>query len=255
MLKLGIVTYNIAKDWTIEEILANCTEAGIQGVELRTTHAHGVEVSLSPEERESIKKRFDDSPIELAGLGGTFEYHSVDKAEVRRNIEGTKEYALLARDVGAGGIKVRPNGLQTDAGVPAGTTLRQIGKALDECAAFAFEIGVQIRLEIHGNETSRIPNIRRILDYVDNNNLRLCWNCNQSDLLDGGIGANFSLVSDRIGFVHMHDLCLPEYPWRRFLSLLKESGYEGYCCAEIPYSTDPIRLLQYYRALFYAYLD
>ena len=44
-LKLGIVTYNIAKDWDIPTIIANLTEAGFDAVELRTTHKHGVEPS------------------------------------------------------------------------------------------------------------------------------------------------------------------------------------------------------------------
>src|SRR4029077_8326186 len=34
-LKLGIVTYNIAKDWDIPTIIANLTEAGFDAVELR----------------------------------------------------------------------------------------------------------------------------------------------------------------------------------------------------------------------------
>ena len=46
-MKLGLVTYNMAKDWDIPTIINNCTETGFEGVELRTTHAHKVEVSLS----------------------------------------------------------------------------------------------------------------------------------------------------------------------------------------------------------------
>src|ERR1700754_40275 len=49
-MKVGIVTYNIAKDWDVPTIIKNCTEAKIQGVELRTSHAHGVEVKLSKDQ-------------------------------------------------------------------------------------------------------------------------------------------------------------------------------------------------------------
>ena len=44
---LGLVTYNLAKDWDLATIIQNCQESGFEGVELRTTHAHGVEVELS----------------------------------------------------------------------------------------------------------------------------------------------------------------------------------------------------------------
>ena len=43
-LKLGTVTYNIAKDWDLPTLIKNLTEAGFDGVELRTTHKHGVEI-------------------------------------------------------------------------------------------------------------------------------------------------------------------------------------------------------------------
>src|SRR5688572_7449939 len=64
-MRLGMVTYNLGKDWDIPTIIKNCTEAKFQGVELRTTHKHGVEVSLSKAERNEVMQRFQDSPVEL----------------------------------------------------------------------------------------------------------------------------------------------------------------------------------------------
>jgi len=157
-MKLGLVTYNMAKDWDIDTIAKMCNLTGFQGVELRTTHAHGVEISLNAEERKTVKQKFADSGIELVGLGSVFEYHSTNAAEVRKNIIDTKEYTILARDVGAPGIKVRPNGLPD--GVPVEKTLEQIGVALRECGEFARDYGVQVRLEVHGGGTSYPPNIR-----------------------------------------------------------------------------------------------
>ena len=46
-LKIGLMTYLLGKDWDINTIIQNCSEAKFEHVELRTTHAHGVEVSLS----------------------------------------------------------------------------------------------------------------------------------------------------------------------------------------------------------------
>src|SRR5213594_3370953 len=64
-MKLGIVTYNIAKDWDLATIIKNCSEARFQGVELRTGHAHHVEVNLNKEQRAEVKQRFHDAPVEL----------------------------------------------------------------------------------------------------------------------------------------------------------------------------------------------
>src|SRR5262245_44050479 len=46
---LGIVTYNIAAEWDVPTILKVCKEVGLFAVELRTTHKHGVEPTISPE--------------------------------------------------------------------------------------------------------------------------------------------------------------------------------------------------------------
>ena len=100
-MKLGLVTYNMAKDWDIPTLIERCVETGFAGVELRTTHAHGVEVELSASERAAVKQQFADSSIEIAGLGSAFDYHAADAEVVRQNIEGTKVYSQLAADVGA----------------------------------------------------------------------------------------------------------------------------------------------------------
>ena len=250
-LRLGTVTYNIAKDWDVPSLIRHLTEAGFEAVELRTTHRHGVEIALSPAARAEVRARFADSPVKIGGLGTTCEYHSPDPAVVRRNVEETKAWVTLARDVGSPSVKVRPNGLP--ASVPEDKTLEQIGRALAECGAFAREHGVTIQLEVHGDGTSRVPRIRRMLDHAGNHpGVKVCWNSNPTDLLDGGFDANFRLVRDQIGQVHMRDL-FEDYPWRSLMAALAALKFDGYCFAEIPESSDPVRVLKYFRGLFRAY--
>ena len=215
-MKLGIVTYNIAKDWDVATILKNCTEAKLQGVELRTTHKHGVEVTLNKEQRADVKKRFRDSPVELMGLGSALDYHTPDQAKLRHDIAATKEYIVLAQDVGATGVKVRPNGLPE--GVPVEKTLEQIGKSLREVGEFAADHGQQIRLEVHGKDTSLVPNIKAMLDIADHKSVGACWNSNQTDLAGQGFEHNFELIKNRIFVVHMRDLYLDEYPFRKLMT-------------------------------------
>jgi sugar phosphate isomerase/epimerase len=251
-LKLGIVTYNIAKDWDIPTIIKNLTDVGFDGVELRTTHKHGVEITLPAAARADVRKQFEASAVKIGGLGTTCEFHAPDPGVVRKNIDETKEWVKLAKDIGSPSVKVRPNGLRKD--VPEDQTLEQIGKALAECGAFARDNGIVIQLEVHGPETQRVPRIRKILDYGGNHpNVRACWNSNQTDLLDGGFDANFKLLRNQIGQVHMRDLSLEEYPWKQLVSSLAAMKFPGYCFAEIPESPDAVRVLGYFKALFRAY--
>ncbi len=250
-MKLGTVTYNLAETWDVPTIIKNCEAAGFQGVELRTGHKHGVEVSLSKAERAEVKKRFADSKVELMGLGSAFDFHTPDQQKLRKDIDATKEYILLAQDVGATGVKVRPNGLPKE--VPVEKTLEQIGRSLRELGDFGKERGRVIRLEVHGTGTSLLPNIKRILDFADHPNVGACWNSNPTDLDGAGFDANFDLVKGRIVSVHLRDIYLEDYPFRKLFARLNESNYSGYCLAEIPPSADPVRVMRYFRALWLAY--
>jgi len=249
-LKIGAVTYNIAKDWDVPTIIKNFTEVGLDGVELRTTHAHGVELSLSPTQRGEVRKRFEDSPVRLAGLGTICEYHSPDQSVVQRNIEETKQWIQLARDLGCPSVKVRPNGLPKD--VPEERTLEQIGHSLKACGPAAVDAGVRIQVEVHGAETQRIPRMKKMLDHADMHpGVWICWNSNPTDLLDGGLERNFALLEDRIGQVHMRDLYVEEYPWQRLIQLLQDMKFDGYSFAELGQeSTDGVRVLRYFRGMF-----
>jgi sugar phosphate isomerase/epimerase len=252
-LKTGAVTYNIAKDWDLETIRRNLTAAGIDAVELRTTHAHGVEISLPPAARRDVRARFADGPVRLASLGTTCEYHAEDPARLRAQIEETKAWVQLAADVGAASVKVRPNGLRAD--VPPEASLEQIGRALAECSRAAADLDVRIQLEVHGPNTSRVPAIHRILQHAgEPAALWVCWNSNQADLEDGGLEANFRLVQHRIGQVHMRDLYIEEYPWRRLVQLLHGIRFDGYCYAELGESScDGVRVLKYFKGMLRAF--
>lgn len=250
-MKLGTVSYNLAMDWDIPTIIKNCTEAKFEGVELRTSHKHGVEVTLSKDQRAEVKKRFADSPVALVSLGSAFDYHTPDQAKLKKDIAATKDYLVLAHDVGAAGIKVRPNGLPKE--VPVEKTLEQIGRSLRELGEFAAGHGQKLFLEVHGGGTSLLPNIRKIMDVSAHPNVGVCWNSNATDLAGDGFDHNFNLVKKQIFTVHMRDLYLEDYPFRKLLTALNDSGYTGFCFAEIPASTDPVRVMQYYRSLWLAY--
>lgn len=249
-LKIGAVTYNIAKDWDVPTIIKNFTAAGLDGVELRTTHAHGVELSLTPAQRTEVRKQFEGSTVKIAGLGTTCEYHSPDPAVVRKNIEETKQWVQLAKDLGCPSVKVRPNGLPK--GVPEEKTLEQIGRSLRECGQAATEAGVRIQLEVHGAETQRIPRIVKMLTYADRHpGFWICWNSNPTDLMDGGFDKNFALLKSRIGQVHMRDLYVEEYPFQRLINNLQAMKFDGYCFAELgDVSSDGLRVLKYWRGMF-----
>jgi len=252
-LKLGLMSYTLAKDWDIDTIIKNCKETGFEHIELRTTHAHGVEVTIGKEKRQEVRQRFEDAGLKIS-LASGFAYHYPDAARLRKEIEGTKEYVLLAQDVGARGFRVFPNALPGGEGIPEEQTMRQIGKALAEVCPFAHDHGVKIALEVHGRGTNIVGRVKQMIDYAECPYAYVNWNCDANDAKGPGLDANFASVKDRIANVHMHEL-FENYPYRRLFELLRQAGYDGYCDAEIPASQEPIRLMKYYRATFLALQD
>ena len=250
-MQLGIVTYNIAKDWDLPTIIKRLEALKYRGIELRTSHAHKVEVDLTEAQRREVRKRFENSSVKLAGLGSAFEYQASDPAVVKQNVEGTKEYIRLAHDLGALGVKVRPNGVPRGADLDA--TFRQIGRALHEVGEYGAGYGVEIRVEVHGGITQLVPNLAKIIRYADHPNVYVCWNSNSTDVVNGSLRETFALVGPKIREVHLRDLTDEQYPWRELFALLDRQGFEGFTLAEIAESTDPERVLRYFRALWLAY--
>jgi sugar phosphate isomerase/epimerase len=269
--KLGLVTYNLAKDWDIDTIIKNCEETGFEGVELRTTHKHGVEISLEKGQRAEVKQRFAASRVRLMSMGTTCEFESPDPAVVEKNIEETRRWCELAQDLGCVGVKVRPNGFPK--GVPEDKTLDQIGHALARCGDIARDHGVEIWMEVHGPGTMLPHNAHHILSVANHPAVGACWNSNDTDVVDGSVKPSFDLLKPWIRSCHINELCrtlspwgsaltiaptvkpgfpqwLKPYPWRELFTLLRGIGFDRYTYAEVPESCEPIRFMHYYRALW-----
>lgn len=230
-MKLGLVTYQWAKDWDLPTLIANCTKTGVLGVELRTEHAHGVETKLTAAQRKEVRKMFADSPVTCLGYGANFEYHSPDPARLRSNIEQTKEYIKLCKDIGATGIKVKPNDLP--AGVEKEKTIAQIASALNEVGKFALDYDQLVRVEVHGNKTQELPVMKAIFDQVTGKNVKICWNCNDQDLLPPGLEGNFNSVKKWFGdTVHIRELNVGNYPYQQLFDLFTGIDYNGWILLE-----------------------
>ena len=134
-MRYGLVTYQWGKDWDLPTLIENCTRSICLGVELRTTHAHGVETTLNKDQRREVSKRFADSPVVLVGIGSNERFDNPDPAVVTQAIERSKEFVVLSHDVGGSGVKVKPDRFYDD--VPREKTIEQIGRALNELGSFA----------------------------------------------------------------------------------------------------------------------
>lgn len=249
-IKLGLVTYLWGKDWDVPTLIKNCRDTGIQGVELRVEHAHNVTPELNAAQRLAVRKQFADSPVQLVGLGTNQQFDFVDQDRLRASVERAKEFIRLSADVGGSGVKVKPNALHKD--VPTEKTLAQISEALNELARYGAELGQQIRLEVHGEETQELPAIRTIMDGATHPNATICWNCNPQDLNGKGFDYNFNLVKNRFGATcHVRELDRTDYPYQALLTGLVKMNYTGWVLLECHTNpADKVTSMREQRAVF-----
>jgi sugar phosphate isomerase/epimerase len=226
----GLVTYMWGADWDLPTMLANCQKSNVLGVELRTTHAHKVEPTLSDAERAEVAKKFGDAGVTCVGIGSDERFDNPDPAVVKKAIEKSKEFIRLSHDIGGSGVKVKPDRFWPN--VPREKTIEQIGKALNELGEYAAGFGQQVRLEVHG-QCAELPTIKAIMAIATDENVGICWNSNKQDLTGDGLAANFNLVRDRWGSTcHIHELESPDYPFQELFDLLVKSKWEGWLLME-----------------------
>lgn len=254
LMAYGLVTYQWAKDWDLPTLISNCQKAEVLGVELRTTHKHGVEPSLNEKQREEVRGRFADSGITLVGIGSNERYDDPNPDVVKKAIDATKEFIRLSHDVGGSGVKVKPDSFHKE--VPREKTIEQIGRSLNEVGEYGAGFGQQVRLEVHG-QCDELPTIKAILDVADHSNVAICWNSNPDDLKGEGLEHNFKLVRDRFGAtLHVRRLDDPGYPWEQLINLLVKSDYNGWVMLEdsnLP--AEPIAALAQQRKLFQSLVE
>jgi sugar phosphate isomerase/epimerase len=232
--KLGIVTYNVPAMWDLPTILKVCKEVGIAAVECRTTHKHGVEPSLTADQRKDVKKQFADSGIVFWGCGSVCEFHAADPAVVKKNIEECKKFVDLVKDIGGRGVKVRPNGVPKDADPQK--TFEQIGKALIECGKAAENAGIDIWVEVHGPVTQIPKNMKSIMEACGHKSVGVTWNSNAADVEKGSVAASFELLKPWIRSCHINDLendASGKYPYRELFKLLRGIAYDRYTMCEV----------------------
>jgi sugar phosphate isomerase/epimerase len=248
-MSFGLVTYMWAADWDVPTLLANCKKTNVLGVELRTTHKHGVEPSLDDAQREAVRKQFALAGVTLVGIGSNERYDHPDPADLKKAIQATKDFIRLSHDIGGSGVKVKPDSFHKD--IPREKTIEQIGKALNELGEYGAGFGQQIRLEVHG-QCAELPTIKAILDIATDENVYICWNSNPQDLLGDGLEKNFNLVRKRFGeTVHIHELETKSYPWQQLFNLLVKSDYAGWLLLEAASKRDDrVAALAEQRALF-----
>jgi len=227
-------------DATLPQLVDYAVGAGYDTLEVRLDKQDNI-CGLTKEELPLILLQEKGVSILDLGTGVSLTDYQPEK------IADAKRCAELAAFVGAKGIRlfvgahVRTLDETPDQNIPG------IIQAVDEIAAFAAPLGVEVWLELH-SWFSTGKNMKLILDEIREKNVKLIWDVIHSVEFGESPEETMALVGDYVAHVHIKDGRKPrdpaQYRWQltahgegelptgKVLQLLKKAGYEGYLSLE-----------------------
>ncbi|HET6487677.1 MAG TPA: sugar phosphate isomerase/epimerase family protein [Spirochaetia bacterium] len=252
-MKLSMLTYDLARPWTLTKLIEVARACGYAGIEFRAEegHQHSVELDRTKAERRRIREQLEDAYLEAVGIGTGCRFDSTEPSERKANVEHARRYVELAADVGAHRIRVFGDDLK--AATNREDCIRYVGESLRAVAEFAQPLGVDVLLEMHG-QFNYWGFTRAAVEAAGHPRVALVYNCDVRDLVAGSVATTYARVRGLIRHVHMHTF-YDGFPYPELLSLLAADGYTGYLSSEIEGIENPTREQYFamYAALFRAW--
>jgi sugar phosphate isomerase/epimerase len=255
-MKLSLLTYSLAKSWSLPKVIGAARAFGFAGLEFRAEagHQHGVELERTKPERREIRTQIEDAFLDVACIGTGSRFESPDRAQRLAIVERTKRFVELASDLGCQRIRVFGNNFPQE--VERDDCVRYVAESLRLLGEFAEPFGVDVLLEMHG-QFRYWGYARAAVELAAHPRVALVYNSEDSDVVGGSVAATYRQVRHLIRHVHLHQFGgtgSGTYPYPELLALLKADGYTGYLSSEIELD-QPTRenYLEMYAHLFRAW--
>ena len=257
-MKLSLLTYSIAKSWSLSKVVDAAQAFGFAGIEFRAEagHQHGVEIERTKAERRQIRDQIEDAYLEVACIGTGSRFESPDPAERLAVIDRTKQFIELASDLGCSRIRVFGNNIPKE--VQRDECVKYVGESLRALGEFAEPYGVDVLLELHG-QFRHWGYARGAVEIANHPRVALVYNCDQADIVGGSVASTYDRVRKWVRHVHMHQFNGPRwgvFPYPELFTLLRADGYDGYLSSEIEIEKPtPEDYLEVYAHLVRAWAD
>jgi sugar phosphate isomerase/epimerase len=255
-MKLSLLTYSLARSWSLSKLIEAARAYGFAGIEFRAEDGHGhvVEIERTKAERREIRDRIADAYLDVACIGTSSRFESPDSNQRQTMIDHTKHLVELARDLDCKRIRVFGNNFPRD--VERDACVSYVGESLRALAEFAEPHGVDILLELHG-DFRFWRYARTAVEVANHPSVALVYNCETADVVGGSVAGTYRQVRTYIRHVHLHQFNGPRwgtFPYPELFALLKDDGYEGFLSSEIEIEQPtPENYLEMYAHLFRAW--
>lgn len=242
-MKYSFMTFS-CPEWDIDTIVREAARLGYHGVEIRieSGHKHGVELSLTPEQRAEVRRKFEDAGVAVSCVATSVRFSSDDPAERARMRDHAKACVDLAADLNSEHIRVF--GGVIPEGVDKAECKAYVAESLAEIGPHGAAAGVWICLETH-DDFSLAADVCDTLAQADAPGLAAAWDWQHPFTRGESIEESFGYLENWVEHTHVHDVIRnPDgstqivhmgegiLPLEQIVRWLKESGYEGFLSME-----------------------
>jgi sugar phosphate isomerase/epimerase len=221
-------------------MLAVAKRYGYDGIEPRldADHAHGIEVSLSPTQREAVRAQMQSAGITLACLATSLKY--ADPNATDSTLAQTHERIDLAGDLAVKAIRVF--GGKIPDGCDREQAIDLLVRSLSSVADHAEDRGVTLCMETH-DDWCDPAHVATVLTRVARPCIAVNWDFMHPARLGlATIEESFEVLRPWIRYVHMHDgigsnvtfvpIGTGDIDHKRAIELLLSAEYEGHVSGE-----------------------
>lgn len=235
-MKIGFTSFT-CPTWELASMISVARDLGYHGVELRidARHAHGVEVTNSPEERAVVAEEFQLRGVELCCLSTSIQLVQADSLELLQS------RLKLATDLGCKALRVLCGKPDQEMGHHELQDL--VAMRLRKAANLGQRVGVAIWLETH-DLMSKAKDAAAVLAGTEHENAGLLYNNLHPYRAGESVEDTFIALGAHARHVHFNDgladpqkvvvrpLGQGQLPLDRMLSGLIQAGYHSYLCAQ-----------------------
>jgi sugar phosphate isomerase/epimerase len=154
MSKLGIIHYNLPKEWSLTDFLQYCRDTGFEYVELSVGDIWDEsDPSSDPGQgAETVRAQVDSFGLKVSALSSGNDFVLLDKVEIRAQVARMRRICEAAPILGTQIIRTE-GGRPKDA-VPQSRYVEAMAECLTRCLEFAEPAGIKLAVDNHGLVTN-----------------------------------------------------------------------------------------------------
>lgn len=238
-MKYSFMSFSVP-DMNLADTLQVAERYGYDALEPRldAKHAHGIEVTASPAQRQAIVDQVAKSPIKLACLASGLKY--ADPAVKEQVLQETHERIDLAGDLNVPLMRVFGGRLPDSVTRPQ--AIEQLVDCLTQVADHAAERDVTLCLETH-DDWCDPKHVATVVEQVAHRAVAVNWDAMHPVRTGHAtIDESFEILRPWIRHLHVHDGTIDEFKLapmgtgdidhKRVIELLTTIDYDGYLSGE-----------------------